>query len=100
MPDSEQKAAVSQPPLFSYPIVRSLVATIATLIVAIVITVGSPSYIPLGGADNLAVPVILFPFIWTALFLFTLMTKKFWKANVVLLALFVFHAVLIYLKLS
>ncbi len=82
---------------------RGLLAGPLALIAACLVMVGGALWIPPGTAqvDNLVFPIVLFPLLWTALFLYACLDKKLARAysvigvltgvNVVLLVLHVTH---------
>ena len=39
---------------------------------------GMTTYLPFSMADQIALPILLFPFVWTGLFVYCFMAKKVW----------------------
>lgn len=82
---------------------RGVLAGPVALIAACLVMVGGALWLPAGRAqvNNLVLPVVLFPLIWTALFLYACLDKRLRRAyavvgvlvaaNVVLLAWHFFH---------
>jgi len=70
-------------------------------IVAALLMLGSTVWMPAGRAqiDNLVLPILLFPLIWTALFLYALLEPRLARAWLVIGALGVIHAALIAARL-
>lgn len=91
---------MSKEPLFSSPFVRTLTSVVACLLVSIVITAAMPAYLPFNQGDRIAGPTLMFPFIWLALFLYSVMTASILKVWSLLGILLISHAALIAWALS
>jgi hypothetical protein len=76
---------------------RGLLAGPGALITACLIMAGGALWIPPGRAnvDNLVFPIVLFPLLWTALFLYAFLEKKLWRAWAVMGCLSGANAVLL-----
>ncbi|REL28853.1 hypothetical protein DXX93_07910 [Thalassotalea euphylliae] len=66
----------------------------------IVLVPGMTTYLPFGAADQIGVPILLFPFIWTGLCLYSYMAEKAWHPWALMISLSVSHGVLSYLALT
>ncbi|MGH8447088.1 MAG: hypothetical protein ACREVL_17610 [Solimonas sp.] len=76
---------------------RGVLAGPLAFVAATLLMLGSTVWLPAGRAqiDNLVLPIVLFPLLWTALFLYALLAKRLGRAYAVVLALCVSHAALI-----
>jgi hypothetical protein len=76
---------------------RGLLAGPIALIAACLIMAGGAIWIPPGKAqvDNLVFPIVLFPLLWTALFLYSCLDKKLGRAYAIVGALAAVNAVLV-----
>ena len=81
--------------LFTRPISRVVAATVGVLLTAVVVTTAMPSYLPVGQANSVVMPIILFPVTWLLLFIWVLFESRMWRAWAGLTALFVAHLGLI-----
>ena len=81
---------------------RVLLAGPAAILVAILIMAGSTAYIPKGAAElnNIAIPLVLFPAIWAALFFWCSLTERLARCALLLAALAAGHALLIWQQLA
>ena len=79
---------------------RTFAATILTLIASVVMIPGMATYLPLHQNDAVGLPILLFPFIWTALFIYSYMAKSIKQVWAVLLSLTIIHLVCCYLALT
>jgi hypothetical protein len=81
---------------------RGLLAGPLALIAACLVMVGGALWIPPGTAqvDNLVFPIVLFPLLWTALFLYACLDKKLARAYSVIGVLAGVNAVLLVLHLT
>ncbi|RZO86281.1 MAG: hypothetical protein EVA65_04955 [Oceanococcus sp.] len=79
------------------PWVRGVLAGPLSFICSWLLMAGAALYLPGGraGVDNMVFPVVLFPVVWSLLFLYTLLDRRLIRAYVVVLALGLIHAVLI-----
>ncbi|MEO1081153.1 MAG: hypothetical protein AAFY29_16455 [Pseudomonadota bacterium] len=81
--------------LFSRPLGRSLAATLGVLLTAVLTTAGMAAYLPLNQANQVVLPIILFPVTWLVLFLWVLLDQRLWRPLLGLLVLSVGHLLLI-----
>jgi hypothetical protein len=81
---------------------RGLIAGPVALIGACLVMAGGALWIPPGKAqvDNLVFPIVLFPLLWTALFLYACLDRKLGRAYAVLGALAAVNALLVVLHLA
>ena len=81
---------------------RGLLAGPLALLAACLLMAGGALWIPPGKAqvDNLVFPVVLFPLLWTALFLYSCLDKKLGRAYAVVGALTVANAALLVFHLT
>ncbi|MGL1956844.1 MAG: hypothetical protein OCD00_05945 [Colwellia sp.] len=84
---------------FSYFKSRTFSAIVLTLITAVVIIPGMSTYLPFHQNDAIGIPILLFPFIWTALFIYSYMAKSIKQVFLVMSALIMVHVSCIYLAL-
>lgn len=88
------------PSLFSAPKTRLLACILGVLVTATLITAGGATYLPFNEIDRIGVPILLFPVIWSLLFLYSAMANSLWRVWAVLSVLSVVHAGLIYQHLA
>lgn len=69
-------------------------------ITCVVLIPGMTTYLPFNMADQIAVPILLFPFIWTALCLYSYMAEKAWQPWALMLLLCISHGTLSYIALT
>ncbi|WP_211234498.1 hypothetical protein [Solimonas soli] len=64
---------------------RGMLAGPLSFVTAALIMLGSTVWLPSGRAqiDNLVLPIVLFPLIWTALFLYALLARRLTRAYAV-----------------
>lgn len=81
---------------------RGILAGPVALIAACLVMAGGALWIPPGTAqvDNLVFPIVLFPVLWTALFLYSMLDRKLGRAYAVLGVLTVVNAVLVIIHLT
>ena len=79
------------------PWLRGVLAGPLALIVAFLAMAGGALWLPQGAAqvNNLVLPVVLFPLLWTAFFLYACLDKKLARAYAVIGALSAVNAALI-----
>jgi hypothetical protein len=67
------------------------------IVVAVAVMAGMALWLPGGaaGIDNLALPLVLFPLIWAALFFHACLDRRLGRVALVALGLFVLHAGLV-----
>lgn len=78
---------------------RNLAGVLMAFITCVILIPGMTTYLPLSQMDQIAVPILLFPLIWTALYLYCYMAEKAWHAWVLMLVLSLSHAGLCYVAL-
>jgi len=85
------------PPHRLRPWLRGVLVGPVSLIVASLVMAGGAVWLPEGDAkvNNLVLPVVLFPLLWTATFLYTCLDKKLARAYAVMGALSAVNAALI-----
>jgi hypothetical protein len=79
---------------------RHLLACVFALVTAVVIIPGMTTYLPFAMSERILLPIMLFPLIWTALFIYAYMAEKMWHPFVVMLILTSTHALLSYTALT
>ncbi|MEP1385588.1 MAG: hypothetical protein ABJJ44_10010 [Paraglaciecola sp.] len=79
---------------------RTFLAIVLTLITSVVMIPGMATYLPLHKNDAIGLPTLFFPFIWTALFIYSYMAKSITKVWFVMSALILIHIACIYFALS
>lgn len=79
---------------------RHLMACILALITAVVMIPGMATYLPFALEEQILIPIMLFPFIWTSLFIYAYMADKAWHPFIVMLIILVSHAGLSFIALS
>jgi len=87
-------------PLFSAKKSRLLAATLGVLLTSTLVTAALPAYLPFSQGDTIAGPILLFPFTWVALFLFSLITTSIQRVWGGLSLLSLSHGLIIFLALS
>jgi hypothetical protein len=85
------------PPSRSRAWSRGLLAGPVVLLASCCILAGAALWIPAGQAqiNNLAFPILLFPLIWTVLFLYAFLDRRLLRAYAVISILGISHAALI-----
>lgn len=79
---------------------RHVAGVLMAFITCVVLIPGMTTYLPFSAADQIAVPILLFPFIWTGLCLYSYMAKKAWQPWALMIFLTLSHGVLSYLALT
>ena len=79
---------------------RNFAGCLMAFVTCIVLIPGMTTYLPFSAADQIAEPILLFPFIWTALCLYSYMAEKAWHPWGVMLFLTLSHAGLSYIALT
>ncbi|MCC2604674.1 hypothetical protein [Planctobacterium marinum] len=71
-----------------------------TLVVALVVMLAMAAWFPPGAGkvNNIVMPLVMFPLIWSALFFYTYLTDKLAKAGWIMLALFLVNSVVLALQ--
>lgn len=78
---------------------RTFLALILTLITSVIMIPGMSTYLPLIQNDAIAIPVLMFPFIWTALFIYSYMATSVRNVWFLMIGLNVIHITCIYFAL-
>lgn len=79
---------------------RHFLACILALITAVVMIPGMTTYIPFAMSEQILLPIMLFPLIWTVLFIYAYMAEKIWHPFLVMLVLILVHTLLCYVALT
>lgn len=79
---------------------RTFLALVMTLIASVVMIPGMATYLPFHQNDAIGLPILFFPFIWTALFIYSYMAKSVLQVWLVLSALTLVHVACIYFALT
>lgn len=79
---------------------RNIAGIIMAFICAVIIIPGMTTYLPFNISDQIAIPILLFPFIWLGLFLYSYLAEKSWQAWLVMLVLATSHAGLSFFALN
>lgn len=85
---------------FDSRLTRNLTGIGLAFITAVVMIPGMTTYLPFYLADRIAVPILLFPFIWLGLFLYAYLARRAYHAVLLMLALTFIHGTLSYLALT
>jgi len=86
---------MTKPPLFSHSFLRVLTAVLGCLLVSVVIVAAMPTYLPFELGNRIAGPSLLFPFLWLALFLYSVIASSLLRVWSLLGVLLVSHIGLI-----
>ncbi len=79
---------------------RHLMACLLALLTAIVMIPGMTTYLPFAIEEQILIPIMLFPLIWTALFIYAYMAEKVWQPFVLMFFILISHGGLSYLALT
>lgn len=79
---------------------RNLAGIVMAFVTAVVIIPGMTTYLPFSIGDQIAIPILLFPLIWTGLFLYSYLSEKAWHAWLLMLVLALSHGLLSYIALT
>ncbi|MBW8190612.1 hypothetical protein K0504_06140 [Neiella marina] len=79
---------------------RHIASLVLALIASTAMIPGMTTYLPLTASDQVAVPILLFPFIWTGLFVYAYMADKAWHATVLMLILTISHGLMAYFAVT
>ncbi len=79
---------------------RNVAGVLMAFITCIVLIPGMTTYLPFSTADQIAVPILLFPFIWTALCTYSYLAEKAWHPWALMTVLILSHGILSYLALT
>lgn len=95
----EQSKQTLRESVFTSLTSRNIAGILMAFITCTIMIPGMTTYLPLAAADQIAIPILLFPFIWTGLCLYCYMAEKAWHPWALMMALIVSHAGLSYLAL-
>ncbi|MBH0055459.1 hypothetical protein I6F65_00625 [Pseudoalteromonas sp. SWXJZ94C] len=79
---------------------RHFLACVLALITAVIIIPGMTTYLPFGMNEQILLPILLFPIIWTALFIYAYLAQKVWQPFVVMLFLCASHGLMSFWALT
>lgn len=79
---------------------RNVAGVLMAFITCVILIPGMTTYLPFSAADQIAVPILLFPFIWTGLCVYSYLAEKAWHAWALMLVLSLSHAGLCYVALA
>lgn len=79
---------------------RHFLACVLALLTSVVIIPGMTTYLPFAMSEQILMPIMLFPLIWTALFMYAYMAEKAWHPLAVMVLLIVIHGVLSFIALT
>lgn len=79
---------------------RNFAACLMALITSVIMIPGMSTYLPFSAVDQIGLPIFMFPFIWTALFIYSYMSSKTWHPWALMFGLAVIHGVLCFLALT
>ncbi|RYV01688.1 hypothetical protein SOPP22_15100 [Shewanella sp. OPT22] len=79
---------------------RNLMAMFLALMTATVMIPGMTTYLPFEMEQQILVPILLFPFLWVGLFIYSYMAEKAWQPLIVMITLCISHILLSYFALS
>lgn len=79
---------------------RNFAGILMAFITSVIIIPGMTTYLPLSQGDTIAIPILLFPFIWSGLFLYSYLAKNAWHPWLFMLLLTISHAALSVLALQ
>ncbi|MEP1446008.1 MAG: hypothetical protein ABJK37_07860 [Paraglaciecola sp.] len=79
---------------------RTVLAIVMTLITSVVMIPGMATYLPLHQNDSIGLPILFFPFIWTALFLYSYLARSVLRIWLVMVSLTLGHGICIYFALT
>ena len=78
---------------------RTFLALVMTLLTAVIMIPGLSTYLPLHKNDAIGIPTLLFPFIWTGLFIYCYMAVSVKRVWLLMITLNVIHIACIYFAL-
>ena len=79
---------------------RNVAGILMAFITCVILIPGMTTYLPFSAVDQIAVPILLFPFIWTALCAYSYLAEKAWHPWALMLTLSLSHGMLSYLALA
>lgn len=85
---------------FSYLPARLVAATAMVLLTSVLIVPGMSTYLPVHQNDAIGLPILLFPFVWSGLFIYCFVEHSVKRMWLVLVALAVIHIAFIYFALA
>ncbi|MFD2166128.1 hypothetical protein ACFSJY_07585 [Thalassotalea euphylliae] len=97
MSESHENTRVS---VFTSLKTRNFAGVLMAFLTCVVLIPGMTTYLPFSLADQIAVPILLFPFIWTGLCLYSYLAEKAWQPWALMVVLVLSHAALSYLALT
>ncbi|KPZ72506.1 hypothetical protein AN944_00748 [Shewanella sp. P1-14-1] len=84
---------------FTHLKARSFAAIVLALITATIMIPGMTTYLPFHQNDAIGIPILLFSFIWTALFIYSYMATSVKYVYLIMLTLIISHSLLAYFSL-
>jgi len=79
---------------------RNIAGILMAFVTCIMLIPGMTTYLPFSAVDQIAVPILLFPFIWTALCVYSYLAEKAWHPWALMLSLSLSHGILSYFALT
>mgnify|MGYP000237588213 CR=1 FL=1 len=79
---------------------RNVAGVLMAFITCVMLIPGMTTYLPFSAADQIAVPILLFPFIWTALCVYSYLAEKAWQPWALMITLSLSHGILSYIALT
>ena len=79
---------------------RNFAGVLMAFITCTIMIPGMTTYLPFSAADQIAVPILLFPFIWTGLCVYSYMADKAWHPWLLMGLLCLSHGALSYVALA
>lgn len=79
---------------FNHTNKRHFVACVFALVTSTAVIPGMTVYLPLTTPDKIGLPILLFPFLWAALFIYSYLAKRFWHPMLVMAVLLISHIAL------
>lgn len=86
--------------IFNHQRARTVLATLGPLLTSIVMIPGMTTYLPVSEADQIIMPILLFPIIWLTLFFSCYMLSKVRYVVLLLGSIIISHGVLSYLGVT
>lgn len=79
---------------------RNTAGVLMAFITCVILIPGMTTYLPFNAVDQIAAPILLFPFIWTGLALYSYLAEKAWHPWALMIFLCLSHAGLSYMALT
>lgn len=79
---------------------RNIAGVFMAFITCVMLIPGMTTYLPFSATDQIAMPILLFPFIWTALCVYSYLAEKVWQPWALMIVLSLSHGALSYLALT